>query len=490
MGYTYLEMPSIPLIYHVIILILTLVGLVYLIFRQHTRLKKTLDERDRILQSFKRIYQLILEDLDYNTVVRSVADIISTELAFATGVLAIFDESKATIKRVAASYAKEEVIIEVPVSNPDNLMSKAVRERRVFSTNNVYDVLRPVISAEEAGKIQNLMSIKTTTVFPIFMQDKPLGVFITNTHKDKKGLSEYELEVIDSFVNLIGLALQDAKIYTFLKDTSQLLEQANLKLMQVDELKDDFVSVASHELRTPMTAIKSYAWMALNKSDITLSDKLKRYLAIILSSTDRLINLVNDMLNISRIESGRVEIVPEVFDIKKLVLEACTEVSAKALEKGIRLRVSPDVPPKVFADSAKVSQVLLNLLGNSLKFTGIDGLIEVSFFSDGRLVDVSIKDNGVGIAYEDISRLFQKFERLDHSYETAGTSSGTGLGLYISKSLVELMHGRIWAHSEGVGKGAVFTFSLPVATKEVLDHPDQFSIKSIGEVKNLEPAAI
>lgn len=483
-------MPSIPLIYHVIVLIFTLVGLIYLIFRQHTRLKRTLEERDRILQSFKRIYQLILKDLDYNTVVRSVADIISTELVFATGVLAIFDESKATIKRVAASYAKEEVIIEVPVSNPDNLMSKAVRERRVFFTNNVYDVLRPVLSAEDARKIQNLMSIKTITVFPIFMQDKPLGVFITNTHHDKKGLSEYELEVIDSFVNLIGLALQDAKIYTFLKDTSKLLEQANIKLMQVDELKDDFVAVASHELRTPMTAIKSYAWMALNRSDVSLSEKLKRYLKVIIVSSDRLINLINDMLNISRIESGKLEIVPEVFDIKKLVLETCTEVSAKALEKGIRLRVSPDVPPKVFADPAKVSQVLLNLLGNSLKFTGMDGLIEVSFFSDGRLVDVLIKDNGVGIAYEDIPRLFQKFERLDHSYVVTGTSGGTGLGLYISQSLVELMHGRIWAHSEGVGKGSVFTFSLPIATKEVLDHSDQYSLKSIGAVKGLEPVAI
>lgn len=478
------------MIYHVIVLIFTLVGLVYFTFRQHTRLKKTLGERDRILQSFKRIYQLVLEDLDYNTVVHSVADIISTELAFATGVLAIFDESRSTIKRVTASYAKEEAIIEVGVSDPDNLMSKAVRERRVFFTNNVYDVLRPVLSAEDARKIQNLMSIKTTTVFPIFMQDKPLGVFIINTHHDKGGLSEYELEVIDSFVNLIGLALQDAKIYTFLKDTSKLLEQANIKLMQVDELKDDFIAVASHELRTPMTAIKSYAWMAMNRSDVPLSEKLKRYLKVILTSSDRLINLVNDMLNISRIESGKVEIVPEVFDIKKLVLEVCTEISVKAAEKGIRIKLSNDIPPKVFADPAKVQQVLFNLLGNSLKFTGMDGLIEVSFFSDGRVVEVSVKDNGAGIAREDIPRLFKKFERLDHSYVAAATSGGTGLGLYISKSLIELMQGAIWVHSEGVGKGSIFTFSLPAATKDVLDHSGQFSVKSTGEVKELEPVAI
>lgn len=279
-------------------------------------------------------------------------------------------------------------------------------------------------------------------------------------------------------------------LYQNLEQTSNQLANANEKLKKLDKLKDDFVSIASHELRTPMTSIKSYAWMALYKSDVPLSDKMKKYLSRTLISTDRLINLVNDMLNISRIESGNIPISPIPFDIISLTKDVCLEVVAKAKEKGIRLEVMETHIPKVFADADKVHQILLNLIGNSMKFTPNDGSITVSFFSDGESVDISVKDTGVGISQEDISRLFQKFGKLDNSYVAAATSGGTGLGLYITKILVGLMQGRIWVKSEGRGQGTTFTFSLPTAIPKNLEHPEKYSRKAIGEAKSLEPAAV
>lgn len=269
------------------------------------------------------------------------------------------------------------------------------------------------------------------------------------------------------------------------------LKDANFKLRELDQLKDDFVSIASHELRTPMTAIKSYLWMAINRPDIKLSEKMTRYISRAYISTERLINLVNDMLNVSRIESGRIEVRPETFDMQALVADVLTEVGTKAAEKSLHLRSLGQNVPKVFADEDKVREVLLNLIGNALKFTPAEGTITVSYFSDGKFVEVSISDSGVGISRDDLSHLFSKFGRLDNSYVAAATTGGTGLGLYISKSLIELMGGRIWARSEGLGKGAIFTFSLPAATEQVIAQAEKYTKRAAGgEAKGLEPVAL
>ncbi len=231
-----------------------------------------------------------------------------------------------------------------------------------------------------------------------------------------------------------------------------------------NDLKDSFASVVAHELRTPITAIRSYAWMALHKSDIPLSEKLEKYLVRIFLSSERLINLVNNMLHISSIESGKIEINIENVDMISILKDIIDEVYySKSTEKNIEIQLLEQSLPKVLADPEKLREVLLNILGNAVKFSPNAGKITVSFFADGNVVETHIKDQGPGISKEDLSRLFQKFGRLDNSYTAAATSGGTGLGLYISKSLIELMSGKIWAQSEGVNKGAVFVVSLPIA---------------------------
>lgn len=230
--------------------------------------------------------------------------------------------------------------------------------------------------------------------------------------------------------------------------------------------EEDFVSIASHELRTPMTAIRSYAWMALHKSDMPLSDKLKKYLVRVLISTERLINLVNDLLNVSRIEAGKIEISPEPIDLILLTKDVMDEVYySKSTDKNIQLTLLEKPIPKVLADPEKLREVMLNIVGNAVKFTQSGRTITIEFFSDGKTVETSIKDTGTGISQEDLGKLFTKFGKLESSYAALSRSSGTGLGLYISKGLIELMQGKIWATSPGLGKGSTFTFSLPVALR-------------------------
>lgn len=245
---------------------------------------------------------------------------------------------------------------------------------------------------------------------------------------------------------------------------NQQLQAANQKLQELDKIKDEFVSLTSHELRTPMTAIRSYAWMALHRSDMPLSKTMEKYLVRILMSTERMINLVNDMLDISRIESGRVEINPEPVDMISLCRDIIDEVYySKSTAKEIQMVLLEEKLPKVMADPEKLRQVLINVVGNAVKFSPHGGKVIIGFFTDGKTVETSIKDSGPGISREDLGRLFQKFGRLDNTFTDTATVPGSGLGLFISKSLIELMKGRIWAESEGVDKGATFTITLPVA---------------------------
>ncbi|MBI3109876.1 HAMP domain-containing histidine kinase [Candidatus Daviesbacteria bacterium] len=260
------------------------------------------------------------------------------------------------------------------------------------------------------------------------------------------------------------LTADNAKVNQKLQNTLNLLSVTNQKLQELDQVKDEFVSIVSHELRTPMTAIRSYAWMALHRSDTPLSKTMEKYLVRVLISTERMINLVSDMLSISRIESGRIEISPEPVDLISLCRDIIDEVYySKSTTKDIQMTLLEEALPKIFADPEKLRQVLINVVGNAVKFSPHGGKITIGFFTDGKSVETYVKDQGSGISKEDLGRLFQKFGRLDSSYTDAASVPGSGLGLFISKSLIELMHGRIWASSEGVGKGATFTIALPVA---------------------------
>lgn len=292
------------------------------------------------------------------------------------------------------------------------------------------------------------------------------GLTYLRLRQKTKALVKKEKELNDFYNKANEISLQKAQLSKTLIESNEKFKKANLKLQELNSLKEDFVSIASHELRTPMTAIRSYAWMALHKSDMPLSDKLKKYLVRVLISTERLINLVNDLLNVSRIEAGKIEINPEAVDLILLTKDVMDEVYySKSTDKNIQLTLLEKPIPKVLADPEKLREVMLNIVGNAVKFTQSGRTITIEFFSDGKTVETSIKDTGTGISQEDLGKLFTKFGKLESSYVALSRSSGTGLGLYISKGLIELMQGKIWATSPGLGKGSTFTFSLPVVSK-------------------------
>jgi signal transduction histidine kinase len=246
------------------------------------------------------------------------------------------------------------------------------------------------------------------------------------------------------------------------EERTKELRQAYEKLQELDKMKDEFVSITSHELRTPMTAIQGYLWM-LEKKGGKLNEKQARYVEKAQHGSARMLSLINDMLDVSRIEQERVELEIKEIDLLPIINDTVEELKARAEERKLRLELvrSREKLPTVKGDAEKVRRVLTNLLGNAIKFTE-KGRVTVDAYRKGKFVQVNVADTGRGIAKEDIPRLFKKFGRLESDFVTAAEAGGTGLGLYISRALVERMRGKISLQSEP-GKGSTFSFTLPVA---------------------------
>jgi len=229
--------------------------------------------------------------------------------------------------------------------------------------------------------------------------------------------------------------------------------------VETERAKAEFVSTVSHELRTPMTSIKGYADLLLMGAAGMVTDNQQHFLSIIKSNTDRLTTLVDDLLDLSRIESGRVALSPKAVRVEEVINQVVVAMEARVVNKGLALR--SDVPPtlpRVSADSDRVVQILTNLVANACQYTPTDGEIVVSACSHGEEVHVSVRDTGIGIAQEDQAKIFDRFFRADDP--VVQDAPGTGLGLAIVQSLVEMHGGRVWVESK-LGMGSTFTFTLP-----------------------------
>ena len=229
----------------------------------------------------------------------------------------------------------------------------------------------------------------------------------------------------------------------------------------VDRMKTEFVSVVSHELRTPLTAIKGYVELILGGQTGEINDIQRDFLSIVQNSTGRLTALINDILDISRIESGRVDVKRVAVDYARVVRETAATLAQEAAAKNIALATElPESLPPVIGDPDRIAQALMNLLSNAIKYTPDGGRVRVCVETAPTVVTTCIEDTGIGISPADQRRLFQRFFRADNS--STREAGGTGLGLAITKAIVEKLHGTIWVES-APGEGARFYFTLPTA---------------------------
>jgi signal transduction histidine kinase len=230
---------------------------------------------------------------------------------------------------------------------------------------------------------------------------------------------------------------------------------------EVAQAKNEFVSIVAHELRTPMTSIKGYTDLILQGAMGEVTDGQRHFLEIVRSNIERLSDLISDLLDISRIEAGRIHLNPEAIQISELVHEVCEAMTGTIHERGLTLEIdiAPTIP-MVRADRNRVIQILVNLLSNAYRYTPSGGRITISAHVTDKAVQVQVADTGIGITLEDQERVFEPFYRADDEMVTK--QPGTGLGLSIVRSLVEMHGGKLQLQSE-LGTGSTFSFTLPLA---------------------------
>ena len=260
------------------------------------------------------------------------------------------------------------------------------------------------------------------------------------------------VEVLKTFATQSALAIQNARLFREIADKSAQLEAASRH-------KSEFLANMSHELRTPLNAIIGFSEVLVDRMFGELNDKQDEYLKDIYASGQHLLSLINDILDLSKIEAGRMELEVNDFDLPSAIDNALTLVRERASRRGITLGHAVDhrLGP-IRGDERKVKQVLLNLLSNALKFTPEGGRIDVGARMQDGVAEVSVADTGIGIAPGDQEAVFEEFRQVGTADKKV---EGTGLGLALSRKFIELHGGRIWVKSQ-VGVGSTFTFTLPV----------------------------
>ena len=251
------------------------------------------------------------------------------------------------------------------------------------------------------------------------------------------------------------------------------LAQANIQLKEVDRLKSEFLATMSHELRTPLNSIIGFVGIILKGIAGEINEEQKKQLSMVYSSAKHLLSLINDILDLSRIESGKMEIFVTEFKIEEVISEVTQTLTPMISQKGLRLITEmPDEIPEIYNDRKKILQILLNLVNNAVKFTN-KGEVKIDCTIDNSNLEVSVSDTGIGIKKEKMDHLFEAFRQVDGSAQRS--YEGAGLGLYLSRKLVALLGGKIWAESQD-GKGSRFTFTIPVS----LGKGEQHEKKDLG----------
>ena len=433
-----------------------------------------LQERNVSLETLQNITKDITRRLDFNQVVQNIADSVSTKLGYLGAILVFIDDDGKTVRARAITqtaltkraldvlptkFSDYTTDIHDPKSN--SLGHKVLRTGEIITTDNFADVVSPPLPRLLAATIQKIIGIKSIVLIPIVAEGKTIGVIEIGTKKALKDIDQTEIATMQAMADELGIVARNIQLFEKLRVTNDQLGVANEHLKELDQAKSEFVSIASHQLRTPMTGIMGYLSMMTQGDFGKIKPEHQKILVDLLNESQRMIRLINQFLNVSKIEAGKFTYAKKPIQIENLIEAEVHGLAKVAGDKGLKLLwTKPAEPlPTTVADPDKLQDVILNLIDNAVKYTE-KGSITVSAQQEDGNIHVLVKDSGVGIKAKDAPELFNKFVRGSGMAQIH--PDGSGLGLFIAKSVIDAHGGRIWADSEGEGKGSTFQFTLPI----------------------------
>ena len=403
------------------------------------------------LTALGEVSRAVSSTLDVETVLDMIVSRAS-QLAGAAG-CSIFEYDEAAEQfELRATHNDDTAFVEalraVPLRKGEGLMGRAAEMREPIQ---IPDITQPGAYQSSVRDTLIRFGYRALLSVPLLREDQIIGSLSFN----RKAPGEFPPEVVDvlkTFATQSALAIQNARLFREIGDKSRQLETASRH-------KSEFLANMSHELRTPLNAIIGFSEVLAERMFGDVNAKQAEYLQDILESGRHLLSLINDILDLSKIEAGHMELESADFHLPTAIDNALILVRERATRRGITLGSTIDESLGLIrGDERKVKQVLLNLLSNALKFTPEGGRIDVDAGLHDGVAEVSVADTGVGIAPADEEAVFEEFRQVGAAERKA---EGTGLGLPLSRKFVELHGGKIWVQSE-VGRGSTFTFTLPV----------------------------
>ncbi|MBF0330373.1 MAG: GAF domain-containing sensor histidine kinase [Candidatus Omnitrophica bacterium] len=442
-----------------------------LIVKTDLELNKAQEELDRRLtglNSLQKLARTMSMTMDEQEIFQKINKDVATDMGFSRMIVLTCDPQMDFTLRVniGTEPAKTQKALAELMQDPQFLA--ALKNGTTFSSLSS--------SQQTRTRIIELFETEHFILSPLMTQRGVAGILFVGNRYSAPAITEGDQELIAILASQLAQSLENSQLFEQVYRSSQMLEtkvnertkELSQVLKDVEDIskkKTEFISAVSHELRTPLTSIKGYASILMTGKVGDIPDAVKERLGKINSHSDNLVKLINDLLDISRIESGRVEMKVAPQNIKLLLENTADLLTPQLKDKGVTIKLNvPADMPLIEYDPTQVDRVFINLISNAIKFTPAGGSITINAAPNLGLGESTfeVADTGIGIKKEDLARIFDEFFRVDNDINMK--VKGTGLGLALAKNIVEAHFGRMWVTSE-VGHGTTFHFTLPFTHK-------------------------
>jgi len=437
-----------------------------LIVKTDLTLNKTQEELDKRLSgldALQKASRLISTTLDEKEIFKRLGQSLVAELGFEKILILFSDENKKINCPVHLGFLQDE-IQKILEQFPQQIqLTEVLKNGHTLSSIN--------LSKDKKESIVRLFEVEHFIFSPILNQNGIIGIVFVGNRSNASPLTAGDEELISILANQIGQSLENARLFeqvfrsrqnleSKIQERTKELASALEEVQKINKTKSEFISAVSHELRTPLTSIKGYASLLMTGKLGDIPKQVKERLEKINTHSDNLVKFVNDLLDIARIESGRVELNVQKCGLSSLIENTHDLLTPQMKEKNIHWASQMDKDlPEIYGDKNQLERVFINLIVNAIKFTPSGGTIEVAARKVKDELIVKITDTGIGMKEEDLPRIFNEFYRAENAINQ--NIKGTGLGLTLAKKIIEAHQGKIWVTSK-LNQGTTFHFTLPL----------------------------